>query len=673
MQGLLPANVINAFRHFQEYYKMHVLVNESIPVNVAQIKFLESKRSADLQDIRRECNVKLPCIGEQTDLKVDKDIFIILKGSSEAVSRSYQRIAKIINDLQVEAISLEIDDQINYEWNQSWREAVKMEVEGECDIVITFPRGLHQTLPISRSYSHNSSLGSHVYDLSCTLSFVDPNEREIAKRILHECITMRSSSLEASDDECQRARTALREGSIDAGLVHVEVWPDSNLLILSTPLRFQEQLADVEVRLKEFLFDKKPEMEEWIPLEGSLQQLIGSRLRQAFSKQGVNLSFQSDKVGFFGRTVNAVKGRIAETVAKFKSNICQEDMPVDRLYQAALLSHKMKSLVVSLQKKNYVTITLPTQGGSDSKTNLVKWELKGLPQGWPSQCTIQLVQGDLTLESTDAVVNAANEDLKLYSGVAAALLQAGGNGIQEECDEFISKCGTVYAGNAVCLGSGTLPCKCLIHAVGPKYTGRMKPEDAFYLEETHFRTFDVAILNDCRSVSFPSLSTGKDICSKAESAECAKNALLRLFRSKLNMLTLIKFVFTQGEDCAIFKQAFSTIPETFPVMKPSCVQSLMQNQDRAVIEIKGCKEDVEIAKFEIEKFFKNGLKSEQVQYPAYLHAKVEGKILSFCQSLAVDVSFSRPTLDHIITAQMTGWHTVVPKAKEYVTGWLLKQ
>ena len=74
------------------------------------------------------------------------------------------------------------------------------------------------------------------------------------------------------------------------------------------------------------------------------------------------------------------------------------------------------------------------------------------------------MRGDITERNTDAIVNAANSYLKHGGGVAAAIVRKGGPTIQKESD----KIGLVPVGSAVITTAGKLPCKAVIHAVGPR-------------------------------------------------------------------------------------------------------------------------------------------------------------------------------------------------------------
>ncbi len=77
---------------------------------------------------------------------------------------------------------------------------------------------------------------------------------------------------------------------------------------------------------------------------------------------------------------------------------------------------------------------------------------------------LELLEGDITELEVDAIVNAANEQLKLGSGVAGAIRDKGGPSIQKECDRI----GGTPVGTAVITGAGDLPVKHVIHAVGPR-------------------------------------------------------------------------------------------------------------------------------------------------------------------------------------------------------------
>ncbi|HXW00078.1 MAG TPA: macro domain-containing protein, partial [Anaerolineae bacterium] len=80
---------------------------------------------------------------------------------------------------------------------------------------------------------------------------------------------------------------------------------------------------------------------------------------------------------------------------------------------------------------------------------------------------IRVVQGDLTVETSEAIVNAANEWLQHGGGVAGAIRRQGGEVIQQESNAWVQQHGLVQTGSTAITGAGRLPAKYVIHAVGP--------------------------------------------------------------------------------------------------------------------------------------------------------------------------------------------------------------
>jgi len=119
------------------------------------------------------------------------------------------------------------------------------------------------------------------------------------------------------------------------------------------------------------------------------------------------------------------------------------------------------------------------------------------------QSVLELVEGDITRQDTDAIVNAANEQLRVGGGVDGAINRAGGPKIQEEARK-IGRCPT---GQAVITTGGNLKAKYVIHTVGPIYKdGRQGEPDL--LASAYRESLKLASAKGIKSLAFPSLSTG---------------------------------------------------------------------------------------------------------------------------------------------------------------------
>jgi O-acetyl-ADP-ribose deacetylase (regulator of RNase III) len=125
--------------------------------------------------------------------------------------------------------------------------------------------------------------------------------------------------------------------------------------------------------------------------------------------------------------------------------------------------------------------------------------------------TLRLVQGDITGRDVDAIVNAANSHLQHGGGVAGAIVRKGGRIIQEESDRI----GYTPVGTAVITGAGKLPCRFVIHAVGPRMG---EGDEDHKLKNAVINSLLLASQKEIRSISLPAISSGifgfpKDRCA----------------------------------------------------------------------------------------------------------------------------------------------------------------
>jgi len=124
---------------------------------------------------------------------------------------------------------------------------------------------------------------------------------------------------------------------------------------------------------------------------------------------------------------------------------------------------------------------------------------------FPSKQTLQLVQGDLTTEVVDAIVNAANSHLQHGGGVAGIIVRRGGYEIQAESDAWVREHGPVSHAEPAYTGAGRLPCRYVIHAVGPIW-GEGNDDNKLAAAVTGSLT--LADRLGLSSMAFPAISTG---------------------------------------------------------------------------------------------------------------------------------------------------------------------
>jgi O-acetyl-ADP-ribose deacetylase (regulator of RNase III) len=171
--------------------------------------------------------------------------------------------------------------------------------------------------------------------------------------------------------------------------------------------------------------------------------------------------------------------------------------------------------------------------------------------------TLELVEGDITEQAVDAVVNAAHWDLAGGQGVDGIIHYKGGPAIMAECREI----GGCPIGDAVITTGGNLPATYVIHTVGPVYEEGSELE-ADLLSEAYKNSLRLAVKNGLKSIAFPSLSTGAFVYPMPLAAPVAMQAIVDYLREEPNSLTLVRMVLFPEETpdaYAIYMRALKSI------------------------------------------------------------------------------------------------------------------
>ena len=168
---------------------------------------------------------------------------------------------------------------------------------------------------------------------------------------------------------------------------------------------------------------------------------------------------------------------------------------------------------------------------------------------------LELVKGNIVQQEVDAIVNAANTKLAGGGGVDGAIHRAGGKSIMEEC-RTLQGCPT---GSAKATGAGNLPAKYVIHAVGPFYSGRAKEPEL--LAGAYRTSLEIAVAKECRSVAFPSLSTGAYRYPLHEAAPIALGTIIEFLKSQPHNLQLVRMVLFDDKTVAAYEKALRALDE----------------------------------------------------------------------------------------------------------------
>jgi len=162
---------------------------------------------------------------------------------------------------------------------------------------------------------------------------------------------------------------------------------------------------------------------------------------------------------------------------------------------------------------------------------------------------IELVEGDITNQDVDAIVNAANSSLRGGGGVDGAIHRAGGPAILEECRQY-DGCPT---GQAVLTGGGNLQARHVIHAVGPIYRDGKQGEPE-QLASAYRNSFKIAKEKGLSSIAFPAISTGVYAYPVIEAARIAIRTVMKELEDP-GSLDLVRFVLFDAKTHEAYRMA----------------------------------------------------------------------------------------------------------------------
>src|SRR5512139_1112651 len=164
---------------------------------------------------------------------------------------------------------------------------------------------------------------------------------------------------------------------------------------------------------------------------------------------------------------------------------------------------------------------------------------------------LEIVQGDITQQDTEAIGNAANSALAGGGGVDGAIHRAGGPSIMSELKAKYKGCPT---GSAVITRGGNLKAKYVLHAVGPIYSGSSKDQEL--LSSAYRRSLELCTQNKISSIAFPSISTGVYGYPVEEASRIALKTVMDYLKDHPE-IKLTRFVLFDSKTFEVYKEALN--------------------------------------------------------------------------------------------------------------------
>ena len=175
-----------------------------------------------------------------------------------------------------------------------------------------------------------------------------------------------------------------------------------------------------------------------------------------------------------------------------------------------------------------------------------------------AQTLLELLTGDITDETTDAIVNAANSSLLGGGGVDGAIHRAAGPALLEECKKIRAQRGTLPAGQAVSTSGAKLRARYVIHTVGPVWYGGESNEPET-LASCYRESLRLANELECASISFPSISTGAFGYPVHDAAKVALQTVAEHLQESTRSVRLVRFVLFDSRSHSAYERAVTDL------------------------------------------------------------------------------------------------------------------
>ncbi|XP_009990895.1 PREDICTED: poly [ADP-ribose] polymerase 14-like, partial [Tauraco erythrolophus] len=276
---------------------------------------------------------------------------------------------------------------------------------------------------------------------------------------------------------------------------------------------FSKAVTEVYQKLNDFI-DRNTRVDKVIPAKSAVVvQFVEQEKSSVYLKlreNGVTVCFDTKTPCISLSGPRAEVPNAVTTFEKTLSSLFWKNVVIDKPGAKEFFTERKDSCVFEAKQKFRCLIRLEEEQEQqksekvDDKEKRKLYYKKMLPDG----VVVAVCKADLCNYPVDVVVNASNEDLRHIGGLADALLKAAGPELQQECEELVRKHGSLQPGCAVITGAGKLPCKNVIHAVGPRWRKDEAEECVRLLKETVKKSMQLAETYNHHSIALPAISGG---------------------------------------------------------------------------------------------------------------------------------------------------------------------
>ena len=534
--------------------ELNVVITRRIAVESFQLKYLQRKHSELIEKANRVCTLVIPHSAESATIGM---LSIILSGKIVFVKEYAERVEEIVKECTAEDVQrLCPTADVSSVWKRRWDSFIQEQQE-KYDILVE-----HQC-------SQQTAKKQLEQSASTLVTFLVYGSDKIAIRMVKQQILSKSEKrLRLSEIELEHLLKGLKDKRIDPESeysVMISVNKASKEVTLCSPPLIKGDLSGAEEEVLRYIHSYTVTTNKEMNFDDAVIGLLLTtsylpQLRKLGEKNNV-LVYPPAKPSLgiqlkgTQAAIEIMERGIQQIVSEISRDVTTDQYPVSYSYLPMFATPDFTHFVSNLQEELCVACSYPAVGDTNSCKILRQAALQN-PSGVVT--ILQICEGSLVKQTVDAIVIEANKDLFLTDGLAKTILAEGGPLIQVECSTHVQSKGKLQPGTAVCLGSGNLPCKKVIHFVYSESDSTRK------LLLAIFCSLRCAITNGIGSIAFPAfefkespqrISTLATLQLEAVHAHCTGASGISLHSS----VHTIRIVLSPSQSCEFLK-AFDSRP-----------------------------------------------------------------------------------------------------------------
>ena len=510
IHALAETEANNCWVEIEENINSKLVIEKRIPLSHMQVRYLEVKCKRELESMKKNSLEMLVPHNSK-----EENSFIRVKGTVNQVNVVEETLRELFESYSETEFDVESGKSLLQMWKKRWQQ-IKAQQEQLLDILIEF---------VSKQSKPDQSCETVTF-MVCgrDKESIEQIKTMICTKECKDCVKKKTVQLPSNG-----AATLSKElKDLEIGHLNVVVSINKSLnnVTIVTPDQTSDDLTSAEEIIRKYLGDVTLKTEHMTFSEPVLGLVFASEsgkrnLAEKFDHTGVSVRFlKPPQIGVsltgVQSAIDAAKPKVQQIITDVLQDINEISFYVPGQYSVLLGSGELSQLLTKLKADKAVLCTLPAASLHVNKTIhsiLIK------PTVTAHCVKFEIVQGNLVNESVSAIINAANEKLEHIGGLAKAISDAGGPSIQAASDEYVKTKGKLKPGDVACLDGGDLPCRKVIHAVGPRWMGGGQNEETILYFTIH-KVLTLADKESLESIALPAISCGvfgvpEDICARS--------------------------------------------------------------------------------------------------------------------------------------------------------------